>query len=59
MKKIRIVLLMLVVALVACAIYFGITALIIYGICRVFNLEFSFMVAFGIWLILIVIKGLF
>ena len=41
------------------AISFGITALIFKGICWAFSLTFSWKVAFGIWLIMMLIKGLF
>lgn len=40
-------------------ISFGITSAIIYGICWAFELKFSFKIAFGIWLVLILIKRLF
>ena len=41
------------------AISFGITALIFKGICWAFSLAFSWKVAFGIWLIMMLVKGLF
>lgn len=41
------------------AIGFGITGLIIKGICWAFSLTFSWKVAFGIWLIMILVGSIF
>ena len=41
------------------AISFGITGLIFKGICWAFSWTFSWRLAFGIWLIMMLVKGLF
>ena len=46
----------LVLALIAS---FGITALIVKGVCWAFGLAFSLKIAFGVWLILILARGIF
>ena len=53
-------LLTIVITLVLCfSISFGITALIFKGICWAFSLAFSWKVAFGIWLIMILVGKYF
>lgn len=53
-------LLTIVITLVLCfSISFGITALIFKGICWAFSLTFSWKVAFGIWLIMILVRNIF
>lgn len=53
-------LLTIIITLVLCfSISFGITALIFKGICWAFGLTFSWKVAFGIWLIMMLVKELF
>lgn len=53
-------LLTIVITLVLCfSISFGITALIFKGICWAFSLAFSWKVAFGIWLIMILVGSIF
>ena len=53
-------LLTIVITLVLCfSISFGITALIFKGICWAFSLTFSWKVAFGIWLIMILVGSIF
>lgn len=59
MKAIFGVLIGAIVVLGLYAISFGITGLIIKGVCWAFGLTFSWKVAFGIWLIMILVKGLF
>ena len=49
----------LVIVAICCGISFGITGLIIKGICWAFGLTFSWRLVFGIWLIMILVKGLF
>ena len=39
------------------AIDFAISALIVKGICWAFSLTFSWKIAFGIWLILLILHG--
>lgn len=53
-------LLTIIITLVLCfSISFGITALIFKGICWAFSLTFSWKVAFGIWLIMILVGSIF
>ena len=59
MKAIFEVLIGIIVVLGVYAISFGITGLIIKGVCWAFGLAFSWRLAFGIWLIMILVKGLF
>jgi hypothetical protein len=59
MKAVFGVLIGVIVVLGFYAISFGITALIFKGICWAFSLTFSWKVAFGIWLIMMLVKGLF
>jgi len=59
MKAVFEVLIGAIVVLGLYAISFGITALIFKGICWAFGLIFSWKVAFGIWLIMMLVKGLF
>ena len=39
------------------AIDFAISALIVKGICWAFSLTFSWKIAFGVWLILLILHG--
>jgi len=59
MKAIFRVLVGVAVALGLYAIGFGITGLYVKGICWAFGLTFSWRLVFGIWLIMILVKGLF
>lgn len=58
-KKVFGCMLLIVIVFAVYMISFGITSAIIYGICWAFELRFSFKIAFGIWLVLILIKSLF
>lgn len=49
----------LVILAVFFGISFGLTGLIIKGICWAFKLAFSWRVAFGVWLVLILIGSVF
>lgn len=49
----------LVIVAICCGISFGITGLIIKGICWVFGFAFSWKLAFGIWLILGIAGSIF
>lgn len=42
--------------IVTISISFAITALLVKGICWAFGLAFSFKIAFGVWLVLFLIK---
>ena len=49
----------LVIVAIGCGISFGITGLIIKGICWAFGFAFSWKLAFGIWLILGIAGSIF
>ena len=49
----------LIILVICYGIGFGITGLIIKGICWAFSLAFSWKVAFGIWLIMILVGSIF
>ncbi len=49
----------LIIVAICYGISFGITGLIIKGICWAFGFAFSWKLAFGIWLILALIGGVF
>lgn len=38
---------------------FGLTALMVFGVCWAFGLDFSLKIAFGIWVLLFILKGVF
>lgn len=42
-----------------CILSFGITSAILYGICWAFNFTFSWKLAIGIWLLLIILRSIF
>lgn len=48
----------LVVALMG-ILSFGITSAILYGICWAFNFAFSWKLAIGVWLLIIILRSIF
>lgn len=44
--------------ILGCTLSFGITTGLVYGICWAFNLNFSLKVAYGIWLIMMLLSGI-
>lgn len=59
MTTFRIIILYIAMIIFTCAISFGITSAFIYGICWAFNFMFSWKIAFGIWLLMILLSSVF
>ena len=59
MKNIIGVVATIIIALVPIVLGFGITGLIVKGICWAFNFAFSWRLAFGVWLVLLLVSSIF
>lgn len=59
MKTFGTIILAIAIIIFACAVSFGITSVLIYGICWAFNFAFSWKIAFGIWLLMALLSSTF
>lgn len=59
LEKIVIIILGVVFVVLMLALSFALTSAIIYGICWAFKLTFAWRYAFGIWLILLILRSVF
>lgn len=58
MSKFIGIMIAIMVYLVACAISWGVTALLIMAICWLFSLEFTIKMATGVWLVMFLIRSM-
>ena len=56
-NKILVAMFIALIIIVALALSFGVTALIVWGICKCFGFVFTWKLAIGIWLIMALIEA--
>lgn len=59
MKTFGTIILVVAIVILACAISFGITSALVYGVCWAFNFTFSWKIALGIWFLMALLRSVF